>query len=224
MPPIRKGDGTPVAPKGISQVRTGDGRILFDGVAIPDSDIAQFEDGSLHPSFTGDTSAYEVNSDQSISGSHSLENTQTDQDEIISTSGLDQYPEVGQRISCYQYPRNDDLPLYTFGVQSLENWYGVGLNPSTDELIVTKDLFSSDQRASVSISNDTWYDVEAEWTSSGITARVFDVDQSTGDRQGSALASVTFSDSSYSSGGIGFRDASTGGSSRYDDYRILESI
>ena len=37
MPPIRKGDGTPVAPKGISQVRTGDGRILFDGVDIPDS-------------------------------------------------------------------------------------------------------------------------------------------------------------------------------------------
>jgi len=37
MPPIRNGDGTPVAPKGVSQVRTGDGRILFDGPAIPDS-------------------------------------------------------------------------------------------------------------------------------------------------------------------------------------------
>jgi len=39
MPPIRKGDGTRVAPKGISQVRTGDGRIFFDGPAIPDSDL-----------------------------------------------------------------------------------------------------------------------------------------------------------------------------------------
>ena len=44
MPPIRKGDGTPVAPKGISQVRTGDGRILFDGVAIPDSVASRPED------------------------------------------------------------------------------------------------------------------------------------------------------------------------------------
>jgi len=35
MPPIRKGDGTAVAPKGISQVRTGDGRVLFDSPAIP---------------------------------------------------------------------------------------------------------------------------------------------------------------------------------------------
>ena len=42
MPPIRKGDGTPVTPKGISQVRTGDGRILFDGVAIPDSALLHF--------------------------------------------------------------------------------------------------------------------------------------------------------------------------------------
>ena len=41
MPPIRKGDGTPVTPKGISQIRTGDGRILFDGVAIPDSAFEQ---------------------------------------------------------------------------------------------------------------------------------------------------------------------------------------
>ena len=44
MPPIRKGDGTPVTPKGISQIRTGDGRILFDGVAIPDSALTQNAD------------------------------------------------------------------------------------------------------------------------------------------------------------------------------------
>ena len=37
MVPIRKGDGTTVVPDGIGQVRTGDGRILFEGDAIPDS-------------------------------------------------------------------------------------------------------------------------------------------------------------------------------------------
>ena len=42
MPPIRKGDGTPVTPKGISQIRTGDGRILFDGVDTPDSVVLQY--------------------------------------------------------------------------------------------------------------------------------------------------------------------------------------
>lgn len=40
MVPIRKGDGTTVVPDGIGQVRTGDGRVLFERVerdAIPDS-------------------------------------------------------------------------------------------------------------------------------------------------------------------------------------------
>lgn len=44
--PIRKGDGTGVAPKGIAEVRTGDGRVLFN--AIPDSVTHQyvFDEGS----------------------------------------------------------------------------------------------------------------------------------------------------------------------------------
>ena len=42
MPPIRKGDGTPVEPKGVSQIRTGDGRILFDGPAIPDAAVLRY--------------------------------------------------------------------------------------------------------------------------------------------------------------------------------------
>ena len=44
MPPIRKGDGTPVEPKGVSQIRTGDGRILFDGPGIPDTRVSRPED------------------------------------------------------------------------------------------------------------------------------------------------------------------------------------
>jgi len=46
--PIRKGDGTGISPSGISQVRTGDGRILFDGPAILDSAVYhwEFDEGS----------------------------------------------------------------------------------------------------------------------------------------------------------------------------------
>ena len=53
MPPIRKGDGTPVTPKGISQIRTGDGRILFDGVAIPDSRVERPADNETNTTTTG---------------------------------------------------------------------------------------------------------------------------------------------------------------------------
>ena len=37
-PPIRRGDGTPVAPQGIAQVRTGDGEVYFERNVIPDSE------------------------------------------------------------------------------------------------------------------------------------------------------------------------------------------
>ena len=36
MAPIRKGDGTPLEIPGVSEVRSGDGRVFFDGDAIPD--------------------------------------------------------------------------------------------------------------------------------------------------------------------------------------------
>ena len=73
MPPIRKGDGTPVAPKGISQVRTGDGRILFDDVAIPDSGLLQHyaaDSGALNSSDeqAGDGEAVETWEDLSGNG------------------------------------------------------------------------------------------------------------------------------------------------------------
>ena len=36
MAPIRKGDGTPLEIPGVSEVRSGDGRVFFEGDAIPD--------------------------------------------------------------------------------------------------------------------------------------------------------------------------------------------
>ena len=44
MAPIRKGDGTPLEIPGVSEVRSGDGRVFFDGVAIPDSVVSRPED------------------------------------------------------------------------------------------------------------------------------------------------------------------------------------
>lgn len=49
MPPIRKGDGTTLAPKGIAEIRKGDGTVLYSGSAgVPASGISrwEFEDDS----------------------------------------------------------------------------------------------------------------------------------------------------------------------------------
>ena len=42
MAPIRKGDGTPLEIPGVSEVRSGDGRVFFEGDAIPDSVVLQY--------------------------------------------------------------------------------------------------------------------------------------------------------------------------------------
>lgn len=44
MTPIRKGDGTDITPKGIAEVRKGDGTVLYSaGSEIPDSGVARYE-------------------------------------------------------------------------------------------------------------------------------------------------------------------------------------
>jgi len=84
MPPIRKGDGTAVAPKGISQVRTGDGRIFFDGPAIPDSVENQYpaEDfASPWPDQVGDA-------DMSVTG---LSKTTLNGSDVVTADGQDDH-------------------------------------------------------------------------------------------------------------------------------------
>lgn len=72
MPPIRKGDGTGISPSGISQVRTGDGRILFDGPAIPDSAIAHWKLDDVNSEVVDNVGGYDgtVNGVTSISGNY----------------------------------------------------------------------------------------------------------------------------------------------------------
>ena len=48
MAPIRKGDGTPLEIPGVSEVRSGDGRVFFEGDAIPDSGVFQIDATTLN--------------------------------------------------------------------------------------------------------------------------------------------------------------------------------
>ena len=43
MSPIRKGDGTPLEIPGVQEVRSGDGRVFFEGDAIPDSVVSNMD-------------------------------------------------------------------------------------------------------------------------------------------------------------------------------------
>ena len=102
MPPIRKGDGTPVTPKGISQIRTGDGRILFDGPAIPDADV-------FHPvdEGTGTTWADEIGSrDVSFNSFSWVEDSDAFGGQKAQTDGSEDegslsYDELGSELNSF---------------------------------------------------------------------------------------------------------------------------
>ena len=62
MAPIRKGDGTPLEIPGVSEVRSGDGRVFFEGDAIADTHAYLVEDfAEPWPDAVGDV-------DMSVSG------------------------------------------------------------------------------------------------------------------------------------------------------------
>ena len=200
--------------------------------AIPVSDIAQFEDGLLHPSFELDTTAFDVDSDAPVlSDTFSLKTATASDQRIHSVSGLDRYPQQDQRFACYFQFDSDGGPTIGWGSDGASDSFyeAVGFG-ATDEIFIRRiDNGTATElgtRASVALSNNTWYDMEIEWLSNGdITIRVFDVDQSTGDRQGSALATTTATDTTYVGDGVAFRDVrNVTAPCRWDNYRILEAL
>jgi len=218
-------DGTSV-----SEV-TVDGSTVFS--AIPVSDIAQFEEGVLHPSFTGGTGDWVVDSTSpTLTGQFSLKHSTQSPQLIYSTSGLENYPQQDQRVSCYVRFESDntasELSYYIFAFQDTDNYYAVGCVPKNDEIrfIHVDGGTRNPVTASASQSFDVWYDYETEWLSNGdITVRVFEVD-SNGDRQGSALGTLTTSNTALTTSdqGIGFGQFASGASPFYDNYRILEDL
>jgi len=106
MSPMRKGDGTGLSAKGFSEVRKGDGTVLWN--AIPDSGISQEEDGDLSE-YVGDTSYFDTVPSPTISGSdHAIS---------YSTDGVVRYVEASfsqgeyDTLSMHVYPEDANNEL-----------------------------------------------------------------------------------------------------------------
>ena len=90
MVPIRKGDGTTVVPDGIGQVRTGDGRILFEGDAIPENGLVHQYDATELSLTGGDP----VSEWPDIAGTTELTQTTESDQPTYESSGLNGNPSV----------------------------------------------------------------------------------------------------------------------------------
>jgi hypothetical protein len=187
--------------------------------------IDDFEDADLAEySFDRGSSAASVVTSPVQGGSYALEYVDTNV-EAISTSGLNAYPAAGDTFEYWvRGSGGADKTNFTYGVQDHANRYFVRVNVADDNLKVFKWEGNSTpgpldaQTSGFTLSQDAWYRVKVEWgTGGGHTATLYDA-------SGSQLAKISGSDSTWTSGGVGY-DAylSSGQAAYFDEVRFVDS-
>lgn len=172
---------------------------------------AQWDDNYSSPNIYG----------PAYSGARALEISGTNT-EMISTSGLDNYPSAGDTFACWVMAVDGAAKAnITYGVQSHTNRYYVHLNFQDDELLLMKyadgsSVVLDSVKSGITRSYDTWYWLEIYWYTDGShEVELYDIHDN-------ELALLHGSDSTWTSGGIGFDAylASSGGTVYFDDYII----
>ena len=153
MAPIRKGDGTPLEIPGVQEVRSGDGRVFFDGDAIPDS-----EDLQLHH----DASDIDADDgDSIISWPSGIAGPTLDQGEggeyIESVADIDGQPSVhiadGDLLYANQAGVAIEQPFLVFGVVRHVDFPG----DSAQDLVCGVDPDGSSEWRTISARSGEWW-------------------------------------------------------------------
>jgi len=165
-----------------------------------DNDISEYFD------FTGNGS-WSTQSGTVFEGSYALKSDYdgaTPTQRLISTSGLDRYPQSGDTFSFrYYYTTQDDACTLKFAAdESLDNYYHVKVGYDDTEIDISKSVDGNfTKMATGALSNkplDEWCEVIIDWTDSG------DIDVTINDQSGSEIATDSTVDNSHNGGGIGF--------------------
>jgi hypothetical protein len=194
--------------------------------------VDNFEDNDISE-YGGDTGNFAAKAEGNVSVSAQNGTTVLEGDSpdgsfygISSTSGLNAYPSQGDTFRCWVYLPNDSgvrTRIY-YGTQSetnLPNRYMPSLDDDVDEFqlqLQDDSGFSIIASTSHTFSLGAWYEVEVDWGSSDThTVRLLD-------DTGTELEKISTTDTTYTSGGIGFQHNPLSNSSStafFDYYRIL---
>ena len=179
------------------------------GLSVKELDIVEervddFEDGVLGE-YSNNLSEFEVQSSNSEgiwNGSFSLVSSGTGS--IISTTGLDNYPEFGQTYRLFANMQDDDSQIVSyFGVQDSDNYYGLKMDNVNDNYQLIKTVSGTESvlnEVSHNFNTNEFYRQEVEWQSDNdFVVRLVD-------ENSVVLKSFTTSDSTYTDGGIGFEN------------------
>jgi len=202
--------------------------VLSSGIVIPESKIDYFEDGNLN-NYEGDLDGYSITSN-SLSGESSLLMNSDPHVEILSLSGLDNYPVKGDKV---RYIARSDEGNGNIGVligaDSGEHVSGE-INVRDGELRLVKRIGDNDpQTVSVSLSANQTYEGVLEWhDGSGsepedtFVFSAYEWDGSRGAEVGGLSRQVS---AASGNSGVGFVGYGTGTvSMRLDEYGIVGSV
>jgi hypothetical protein len=130
--------------------------------------------------FNGDTGDFAISSEQAYAGDTSIKREGNGVSEVISQSGLSDYPEVGDSFR-YQTWASDQSVAWNsvlFGVKNSSSFYRVMTRPDENRVRiihqvndVENDLVSRDD---VQLEPETWYTHEVEWRDDYIQVDIYD--------------------------------------------------
>jgi hypothetical protein len=180
---------------------TVDGQTVFIAQQIVDD----FEDGDLSEYGFAD-SQFEVTQARAFDGSFSIRDDHTEATSLVyavSTSGLENYPAAGDTIEYRHYIESSSAGTafaeFIFAAQSetsSPNGYYVKLNESFMSL--AKNRLTTLDSVNTATPLDQWLRVEIDWDVGGT------INVSIENSAGTQVASLSATDSTYASGGIGF--------------------
>lgn len=188
--------------------------------------IDDFEDGDLAEyNITAQDGTIAVQSSTVYEGSFAIEVSSTGgTSRVQSTSGLPNYPEPGQTFAGrHRFNNFESLGGIMFGVQSsttTTDFYDFDVFPARDEIRFRKNRnpIASKTVQFSSGDEDKWFDFQVQWDTDGtLVGELLEPN-------GSLRGRVTAQDSTYTDGGVGFRQNADGQSdvrSYWDDVQVI---
>jgi len=201
------------------------------GAAITDSvhdydEIANLDD--YDEATSGAKGNYKIDDNPPVLfGDNSLKSesgSQGDDALIISFDGLNRYPERGDVFSFYQTmdDTSPEAPV-VFCAQDFDNWYAIQARIDGTVRFYKDESRELDLDFDYGKNSEEWVEVEVSLLSNEIDFEVYEVDQSTGERE-SSLGSDTFNDDEYDNGGFGYWRDSTSNTGYIDNPKIIDEV
>jgi len=154
--------------------------------------------------YRGDTADFSAQQDTVAFGSDCALEGDVSDSAMISLSGLDEYPERGERIRYQYLPETGSDAAFLFGSQTTEDTYAVRMDEPNGELRIER--WEGGGQLTIATGNvnfDTgnWHEVLVDWggptASQTITVAVVDAD-------GNVLGTVEGDDGRFDGGGVGY--------------------